>query len=364
MKIQEVVNYLNSLIPIGIQESYDNSGIQIGDAEAELKGVLISLDLTPKVVAEAMEKACNLIVTHHPFIFSGIKKITAGSPTGDLIYSLIRNGLAVYSAHTNLDKLNTGVSALLASHLGLQNAHVLVPEADSLKQLVVYCPKAEVAKLKEALYDAGAGRMGNYRHCSYTVSGCGTFEPLPGAEPFLGEVGHETATEEERVEMIYPKVFEKKIVETLKANHPYEEPAFALLPMTNANADLGLGIIGQLPDCLTAEAFLKSVKETLGLPMLRHSALCHKNVKTVAVCGGSGASFIEVALSQKADVFLTGDLKYHDFQKADGRIIVADIGHYESEQFAKEFFYDKISKKFSTFAVQVSDENTNFVSYM
>ena len=364
MKIQEVVTYLDNLIPLGFQESYDNAGLQVGNPDSEVRGVLISIDLTPAVIEEAKEKGCNLIVTHHPFIFSGIKKINNATPTGKMVYELIRSDIAVYSSHTNLDKMNTGVSAILADHLGLSDLRVLVPEENSLKQLVVYCPKAESSSLRDALYAAGAGNIGNYRHCSYSVLGNGTFEPLMGANPFVGSVGNETVTEEERVEMIYPKALEKAVIKSLKANHPYEEPAYSLLPLTNVNAYMGFGMIGQLSESQDVVPFLKKVKNILELPLVRHSALCFDKVKTVAVCGGAGASFIDVAVTQKADIYLTGDLKYHDFQKASGRIVIADIGHYESERFAKEYFYEKISKKFSTFAVQVSSENTNYVSYM
>ena len=244
MKIQEVVTYLDNLIPLGFQESYDNAGLQVGNPDSEVRGVLISIDLTPAVIEEAKEKGCNLIVTHHPFIFSGIKKINNATPTGKMVYELIRSDIAVYSSHTNLDKMNTGVSAILADHLGLSDLRVLVPEENSLKQLVVYCPKAESSSLRDALYAAGAGNIGNYRHCSYSVLGNGTFEPLMGANPFVGSVGNETVTEEERVEMIYPKALEKAVIKSLKANHPYEEPAYSLLPLTNVNAYMGFGMIG------------------------------------------------------------------------------------------------------------------------
>ena len=364
MKILEVIQYLNQIIPTGFQESYDNCGLQVGDTSAEITGVLISIDLTESVVDEAVENGCNLIVTHHPFLFKGVKRIDADSPAGKIIYKLVRNGIAVYSAHTSLDKLKTGVSALLAKRLGLIDTRILVPEQNSLKQLVVYCPKSHSQTLKDALYAAGAGNIGDYRHCSYSVDGTGTFEPLQGANPFVGEVGHDTATSEERIEMIYPRVFESKIVSALRANHPYEEPAFALIPLGNENADTGLGIIGTLPQETDVMDFLQKVKQTVGIPVVRHSGLCRKTVRTVALCGGAGAEFIGTAMAQHADIYLTADIKYHDFQAAAGHIVLADIGHYESEQFAKDFFYDKLSEKFRIFAIRIAKTETNFVGYM
>ena len=364
MKILDVVKYLDQLIPAGYQESYDNCGLQVGDTSAEVTGVLISLDLTEAVVDEAVETRSNLIVTHHPFIFTGLKRIDADSPAGRVIYKLIRNGIAVYSAHTSLDKLSDGVSAQLAKRLGLNNLRILAPDSDSLKQLVVYCPKEQSQQLKDALYAAGAGNIGNYRHCSYSVEGTGTFEPLQGANPFIGKVGNDTATAEERIEMVYPKAFEGRIVASLLANHPYETPAYSLIPLSNANPDVGLGMIGEFQEGIDIETFIKKVKQTVGIPVVRHSELCRKTVRTVALCGGAGAEFIGTAMAQNADIYLTGDLKYHDFQKAAGRIVVADIGHYESEQFAKEFFYDKLSEKFRIFAIRIAKTETNFVGYM
>ncbi len=364
MKILEVIQYLNQLIPPGYQESYDNCGLQVGDTTDDVTGVLIALDLTEAVVDEAVATHSNLIVTHHPFIFTGIKRIDADSPSGKIIYKLVRNGIAVYSAHTSLDKMKTGVSALLAERLGLANQRILAPEPNSLKQLVVYCPNEQSQQLKDALYTAGAGNIGNYRHCSYSVDGTGNFEPLQGANPFIGTVGQDTATAEERIEMIYPQVFESKIVSALRANHPYEEPAFALIPLGNGNSEIGLGIIGTLPQETDIKELLQKVKETVGIPIVRHSELCRKTVRTVALCGGAGAEFIGAAVAQKADIYITADLKYHDFQRAAGRIVVADIGHYESEQFAKDYFYDKISKKFRIFAVRIAETETNYVGYM
>lgn len=364
MKILDVIKYLDQLIPAGYQESYDNCGLQVGDTSAEITGALISLDLTEAVVDEAVETRSNLIVTHHPFIFGGLKHIDADSPAGRIIYKLIRNGIAVYSAHTSLDKLSNGVSAQLAKRLGLCNLRILAPDSDSLKQLVVYCPKEQSQQLKDALYAAGAGNIGNYRHCSYSVNGTGTFEPLQGANPFVGTVGSETYTSEERIEMVYPKAFENKIVSALKANHPYETPAYSLIPLSNANPDVGLGIVGELPEDVEIETFIETVKQTVGIPVVRHSELCRKKVRTVALCGGAGAEFIGTAVAQNADIYLTSDIKYHDFQKATGHIVLADIGHYESEQFAKEFFYDKLSEKFRIFAIRIAKTETNFVGYM
>lgn len=364
MKIQELVNHLDGLIPAGLQEDYDNAGFLLGDVRNEISGVLISLDLTPEVVEEAIRKSCNLIVTHHPFIFSGIKRITPTDATGKMIFRLMENRISVYSAHTNLDNLGTGVNHMLAKHLGLTGCRILAPMGNMLKKLEVHCPESHCEKLKAELFSAGAGRLGNYRKCAYTQTSEGEFQALDGANPFVGEIGETHVGKEQRLEMVFLSMYERRIVQALKNAHPYETPAYSIIPLDNMAENMGAGMVGELPEALPARDFLQLVKKKLDIPVVRHSALCREKVKKVAICGGAGSFLIGKAKQRDADIFLTGDLKYHDFQKAENDLIIADIGHYESEQFAKEFFYDEISKKFSIFAVWISEEKSNYVNYI
>ena len=364
MKIQELVSYLDNLIPAGLQEDYDNAGFLLGNVQDEISGVLISIDLTPEVVEEAVKKHCNLIVTHHPFIFSGIKRITPSNTSGKMIFRLIEQHISVYSAHTNLDNLCCGVNHMLARHLGLENCMILSPMNNMLKKIEIYCPESHCEQLKAELFAAGAGRLGKYEKCAYTQTVEEEFNACEGATPFIGKIGEKHQGKENRISLIYLSIYEDKILEALKKAHPYEEPAYSLIPLDNPVKHFGAGMIGELPEALPVKDFLQQVKQSLGLPVIRHSALCRDKVRKIAICGGAGSFLIGKAKQYNADIFLTGDLKYHDFQKAENSLIIADIGHYESEQFAKDFFYDEISKKFSIFAVWISEEKSNFVNYI
>lgn len=366
MQIRQVTEYLNSRFLPFYQESYDNSGFLIGDPAAELKGILITLDVTPDAVDEAISGGFNLIVSHHPLIFNGLKRITTESETGRMISLLLQNQIAVYAAHTNLDNLDWGVNGILANKLGLNDCRILRPTGGALRKLVTYVPTEHAETLRQALFAAGAGGIGQYDECSYNSDGYGTFRAGQNATPYCGEVGKLHCEPETRIEVIYEKRIERKLIQRLIDNHPYEEPAYDCLPLDNSFVKIGAGMVGNLSSPLPISDFLETVKATLGLPVIRTSQFNHNSkstIKTVAICGGSGSFLIGDAKSAGADIYMTGDLKYHDFQQSEGKIILADIGHYESEQFAKELIYSVISEKFSTFACQISKQAGSLIQY-
>ena len=368
MKINEVIEYLNHKTLPCYQEDYDNAGFILGDTDQDLQGILITLDVTPEVVQEAIEGHFNLIVSHHPLIFGGLKRITTGSPTGRMVMQLIEHHVAVYAAHTNLDNLEWGVNGILAEKLGLTDCAILRPIEGVLRKMVTYVPTSHADKVRQALFDCGAGCIGAYDSCSYNSEGTGTFRPTEGTHPYCGTVGSLHREAESRIEVIYEKRLEGRLVRRLREVHPYEEPAIDCIALANTYSKVGAGMMGRLSTSLTAADFLARVKQTLNLPIVRCSAsakqLEETLVRSVALCGGSGSFLIADAKRAGADIFLTADLKYHDFQMADSGIILADIGHYESEQFAKEIFYRLLSEKFSTFACQISKCGTGYVHYI
>ncbi len=364
MKILEVVEHLNEQFLPYYQEGWDNCGLLVGNAMQEISGALVCLDVTPPVIEEAIEKHCNLIVSHHPLIYKGIMRLTPDTETGRMLLRLAQQDICVYAAHTDLDKLSWGVSGELIQRLGVQQYQILDPIAGALKKLVTYCPTAAADTVRAALWNAGAGHIGAYSHCSYNLQGTGTFCADNTTHPYVGTKGELHHEEETRIEVIYEARQERKLLKKLLAAHPYEEPAYDLIPITNHYPLNGLGACGTLPSPLPVDHFLAMVKELLHLPLLRTSALCRTTIEKIAVCGGSGASLIGKAKSVGADIYLCGDLKYHEFQQASGDIIVADIGHYESEQFAKDIIYRVISEKFSNFATQMAERDKGFIVYV
>lgn len=363
MKIQEIIDYLNSQFLPYYQEDWDNCGLLVGDPRQEATGALVTLDVTPEVVLEAVEKGYNLIASHHPLIYSGVKKITPSTQLGHMLLMLTQHNICVYAAHTDLDNLYWGVSGELALRLGVEEGHVLDPVVGKLRKLVTYCPTAQAEAVRQALFQAGAGSIGAYDQCSYNLQGTGTYRPGEGTHPFCGEPGVLHSEEETRIEVIYEQRIEQRLVAKLLQSHPYEEPAFDLIPLANSYAREGGGIIGRLPHPMDTRDFLRHVKDVLHLPVVRSSALCRDTVQRIALCGGSGAFLIDKAKAAGADIYLTGDLKYHDFQQAEGDTILCDIGHYESEQFAKEIISRVILKKFRNFACAISQQGHGFVYY-
>ena len=364
MKVKDFTNYLEQLAPLTYQEEYDNSGLIIGDFNMVVKGVLITLDCNDKVLDEAINNKCNLLITHHPIIFKGLKKINNDSLTDKLVIKAIKNNIAIYSIHTNLDNIVNGVNSEIAKRLKLKNCRVLSSKNECLRQLVFYCPKENTTDLIEKLCSVGAGAIGNYNNCSFKSSGVGTFKPLENSNPYKGVVGKLYSSEEDRVELLFLKDKQKKIIQTLQENHPYEEIAYQIYILDNKIKSIGSGLVGELDESVDSILFLKQLKKIMNLDLVRHTYISIDKVKKIALCGGSGSFLIDEAISSKADIFITSDIKYHQFFDIDNKIILADIGHYESEQFTKNLVYDYLTKKFTKFAILLSKVNTNPINYL
>jgi dinuclear metal center protein, YbgI/SA1388 family len=363
MQIKQITQYIESIAPLAFQESYDNAGLVIGNPEDEVSGALISLDITEEVLDEAIRKNLNLVICHHPIIFSGIKKLNGKNYIERCVAKALKNDIAIYAAHTNLDSVFGGVNSKISEKLGLTNCRILDPMPNFLKKLVTFVPVADAEKVRIAICEAGAGHIGNYDSCSYNVTGQGTFRGNDQTNPYVGEKNQLHTEEEIRIETIFPKHIQGKVVQALLEAHPYEEVAYDIYPLDNDFAKAGIGMIGDLAEPMGETEFLNKLKETFRCSVVKHTVLLGKPIKTVAVCGGAGSSFLNKAIAQKADIFVSGDFKYHQFFDAERKIVIADIGHYESEQFTKEVFYELLTKKFPKFAVHLSATNTNPVSY-
>lgn len=363
IKINEVIHYLETFAPPAYQENYDNSGLITGDASASVKGILISLDCTEDIVDEAIARDCNLIISHHPILFKPIKRITGATYVERTLLRAIKHDIALYAIHTNLDHIHEGVNKKIADRLGLQHTRILLPRPQTLAKLVFFVPKEHTTRVLDELYAAGAGQIGKYDRCSFVVDGTGSFRPKAGASPHIGEVGQQEFVAEDRVEIVFPSFLEPNLIKSLKRVHPYEEVAHYITALTNENQDVGAGLIGTLPEAMEPKTFLDSLKVNMELKFLRHTSLLPNPIKQVAVCGGAGSFLIPHALRNGADAFVTADLKYHDFFEADGRMLIADIGHYESEVFTIDLLQEVLTKKFSTFAINFSKRNTNPISY-
>lgn len=365
MRIAEITSFIESVAPLAMQESYDNAGLIVGDRQAEATGALICLDVTEEVVDEAIALGYNLIIAHHPLVFGGLKKFSGDSAVERTLIKAIKNDVAVYAAHTNLDNmLLNGVNSKIASKLGLTNTRILAPMSGNLRKIVVFVPTSHADSVRNAMFDAGAGCIGNYSRCSYNLQGQGSFKAGEGCNPYVGAVGETHFENETRIETIAPAHIVAKVVSAMLTAHPYEEPAFDIYPLENDFAMAGSGIIGTLSQPENAPAFLQKVKKTFGCGCIRHTRLPETPIQTVAVCGGSGSFLIGDAMRAGADILLTADIKYHQFFDARQPFVLADIGHYESEQFTKELFYELVTGKFSNFAVRLTKVNTNPIKYV
>lgn len=363
MQIKDVTQYLESFAPLSLQESYDNAGLLTGNPSDSVKGILVTLDCTEEIVSEAIQTNCNLIIAHHPIIFKGLRKLTGSNYVERTIISAIRNNIAIYAIHTNLDNIITGVNRKICEKIGLTNLSILSPKKGTLSKLVTFVPKDDVEHVLQNLYNAGAGKIGKYSNCSFQIDGNGTFLPVEGANPQIGDVGNLEKVGEVRIEVLVPSHLENTVIKVLKKHHPYEEVAYYLTSLQNDNQEVGSGMIGQLENQLEPINFLKCLKEAMELNVIRHTPLLNRPIKTIAVCGGSGSFLLKDALKMGADVFVSSDFKYHEFFDADGRIMIADIGHYESEVYTKELLKDVLIKKFPSFAINFSIISTNPISY-
>ena len=364
MKVQSICELIEEVAPLALQESYDNAGLLVGDLQMEITSVLVSIDVTENVIEEAIQKKCNLIVSHHPLIFSALKKVVGKNEVQRCVIKAIKHDIAIYAAHTNLDNVLQGVSAKMAEKIGLKDLKILQPKGNLLLKLITYVPKIHSYKVREALFEAGGGTIGNYNSCSFNSEGIGTFLANENANPYIGELNKLHSEPETKIEVILPEYLKFKVLETLLKIHPYEEPAYDFISLDNTWNQVGAGVIGTLEEEEEEINFLNRLKSIFNIPTIRHTNLSGKKIKRVALCGGSGSSFLPDAILAGADIYISGDFKYHEFFEAENHILIADIGHYESEQFTKDIFFEIITKKMPTFAVQISECKTNPINYL
>ncbi|GAC1602258.1 MAG: Nif3-like dinuclear metal center hexameric protein [Hymenobacter sp.] len=368
--VQDLARLLEAAAPLAYQESYDNAGLQCGNPQAEITGVLIALDCTPAVVAEAQRRGCNVVVAHHPVIFRPLKRLTGATEVEQTLIAALKNDVAIYAAHTNLDNVRGGVNDKLAEKLGLTHTRVLAPQSGTLARLITYVPnrpadqQADVAgRVLAALYAAGAGQVGQYADCSFRAEGTGTFTPGAGTRPAIGTPHQPETVPELRLEVLLPLHRQAAVLRALRAAHPYEEVAYELIKLENVLSEVGAGLVGTLPTPLAPAAFRALLKARLLVPVVRHSAFAN-DIRTVALCGGAGAFLIVAARAAGADAYVTGDVKYHEFFGAEGQLMLCDVGHFESEQFTSEVFQDLLTAGFGrTFAVLIAETPTNPVQY-
>ena len=362
-QIKNITSFFENLAPLQLQESYDNAGLIVGDFNADINRVLVTLDVTEDVVDEAIRKKTGLIIAHHPIVFSGLKKITGKNYVERTLLKAIKNDIAIYAAHTNLDSVEGGVNGKICEKLKLENCTILQAANSQLKKLVTFIPVNQAPKVGEAVFAAGAGNIGNYDSCSFNTSGEGTFRGNKAANPFVGKAGEMHKEKEIRFETIFPAYLQERVIQALLNAHPYEEVAYDIYSLDNKFGKIGMGMIGMLPEPMSELDFLQKIKTTFNTGIIKYTALQNKAVKKVAVCGGAGSFLLNRAIAAGADFFISGDFKYHQFFDAENKIVIADIGHFESEQFTKELFYELLTKNFPKFAVHLSEVNTNPVFY-
>ncbi len=363
LTVEDIAQSLEKLAPLSLQESYDNSGLLAGEASTVVTGILVSLDVTEAVVDEAIRRGCNLIVSHHPLIFSGLKAITGKNWVERTLLKALRNHICLYAMHTNLDNLASGVNAVIAEKIGLQNSRILSPKKGTLKKLVTFVPPTDVEKVRSALFEAGGGQIGLYDQASFSHSGTATFRPLEGTNPHVGTIGELTQLPETRLEILFESHRQAALLKALFSSHPYEEIAYDIYTLENKQQDVGSGRLGMLPTPVQSQDFLKSLQQYFG-GGLRYTAVVKEQVQKIAVCGGSGSFLLEEAIAAGADVLVTADFKYHQFLEADNRILIADIGHFESEQFTITLLTNYLRENFTNFATLSTETKTNPVNYL
>lgn len=363
MQIKDAIEQIETLAPQAYAEGFDNVGLLVGDKNTTLTGILITHDTLEEVVDEAIAKKCNLIVSFHPIIFSGIKKFNGQDYVNRVVIKAIKNDIAIYAIHTALDNVQDGVNSTICNQLNLINRRILIPKKEFIYKLTTYVPIKDAANVRKALFKAGAGRIGNYDECSFNVTGEGTFKGNDYSNPIVGKKGELHVEKEIQLHLTFEKHLESNVLNALFQNHPYEEVAYEVSKLANPYQKIGLGMVGELETPMNEDAFLKYLKTKMNTECIRHSKLQGKPITKVAVLGGSGASVISNAKSSGADVYITSDLKYHDFYQAENSILLCDIGHYESEQYTKSLLYEFLSKKIPNFAVVLSGINTNPVNY-
>lgn len=364
IKLHSIIEEIERFAPLTYQESYDNCGLLVGNKNMEINGAILCLDCTEDIIEEAITKKCNLIIAHHPIIFGGLKKLNGNNYVERTVIKAIQHNIAIYACHTNLDNVRLGVNHKIASKLGLINTQILSPKSSLLKKLVTFIPSNHLHAVREALFQSGAGNIGNYSDCSFNIEGKGTFKGNDSSNPFLGEKGKLSEETEVRLEVIFEAYLESKILQTLFKTHPYEEVAYDVYRLENSYQNIGSGLIGDLPKPVPEMEFLTRLKDIFKVKHIKHTQILGKPIQKVALCGGSGSFLLKNAISSKSDIYISSDFKYHDYFDAENQILVADIGHYETEQFTPEIFYEIISNKFPTFATYLTEINTNPVNYL
>ncbi|MGH2642999.1 MAG: Nif3-like dinuclear metal center hexameric protein [Chitinophagaceae bacterium] len=364
MKIQQIIETFENFSPTLYQEHYDNAGLLTGNPDWEVINALLTLDVTESVIREAIEKGCNLVIAHHPIIFHALKKLTGSNYVERTVILAIQNNIAIYAAHTNLDNMLWGVNDMICEKLGLIHRKILSPSTATLKKLYTFAPHADAEKVRQALFDAGAGNIGNYSEASFNVLGTGTFKGNQSTHPYVGEKGIQHQESETKIEVIFPVHLEKRILKALFKVHPYEEVAYDIISLDNTNQEIGSGMIGDLEKPADEKTFLEKIKRQMKAGGIRYTPLRGKSVKKVAVCGGAGSFLLKDAIREGADMFVSADFKYHEFFDADNQIVITDIGHFESEQFTVDIFYKILTEKFTTFAPLKSESRTNPINYL
>ncbi len=364
MKLAEIVAFFESIAPAALQESYDNSGLIVGNPDAEIHKALLCLDSTEAIVDEAIANNCNLIIAHHPIVFSGLKKLNGKTYVERVVIKAIQNNIAIYACHTNLDYvLQNGVNAKIAQKLSLENCSILAPKAGNLQKLVVFVPYSNAETVRNAMFEAGAGNIGNYDECSFNMSGQGTFRAGDNTSPHVGTQGSRHIEDEIRIETILPDYLAPRIINAMKTAHPYEEVAYDLIPLGNSWEQVGSGLVGSLKTPISPEAFLESLKQKMGAKVVRFTRSKHTLIEKVAVCGGAGSFLIRNARQAGAQAYVTADVKYHEFFDAENDLMLCDIGHFESEKYTIELFGSLLSEKFPNFATIFASTDTNPVQY-
>ena len=364
MKIKTILAVLEEMAPLAYAESFDNVGLLVGNQNESCTGVLVCHDALETVIDEAVAKNCNLVVCFHPILFSGLKKITGKNYVERSIIKAIKNDIAIYAVHTALDNHQNGVNKIFCDALGLKNTKILIPKQDFIQKLVTFTVPENADVLRNALFDAGAGKIGNYENCSFNSTGIGTYKGNENSNPVIGNKFELTRSEELKIEVTYEKHLQRNILKALFENHIYEEVAYEIYNLQNSHQNIGLGMIGELDEEMSELSFLQMVKTKMQAEAIRHSSFLNKKIKKVAVLGGSGSEAISKAIQAGADAFLTADLKYHQFYEAENQILLADVGHFESERYTKNYIVDYLTKKMPNFAIILSEENTNPVKYL
>ena len=363
-KIKEIISVLEEMAPLAYAEDFDNVGLLVGDQDVEATGVLVCHDALENIIDEAIAKNCNLVVCFHPILFSGLKKITGKNYVERAVIKAIKNDIAIYAIHTALDNHQEGVNKIFSDALGLINTKILIPKQNFIRKLVTFTIPENAEEVRNALFDAGAGTIGNYENCSFNSKGIGTYMGNEHSNPQVGERFEFVQGDEIKIEVTFEKHLENKILKALFKSHAYEEVAYEIYELQNQHQNIGLGMIGELKNPMNEKEFLLFAKEKMECGGIRHSNFTGKDIKKVAVLGGAGSFAIKNAIQAGADAYLTADLKYHQFYEAENKLLLADIGHFESERYTKNYIVEYLRKKIPNFAVILSEENSNPVKYL